>query len=101
MKTYLGDRTIDGVIVTVNGEDLPDYAELEEYCNAGFEWSYEGVAATQLAFALIYDATGDIELARRTAEPFMEEVTANLGNDWEMTDEDIRAALSQIAPETA
>ncbi len=98
MKTYLGDRTIDGVIVTVDGEDLPDYAELCKFTDAGFEWSFEGVAATQLAFALIYDVTKDAELARRLAEPLMREVTANFGNDWEMTEADLRAAMDQIRP---
>ncbi|MGK7653888.1 DUF6166 domain-containing protein [Roseovarius sp. B08] len=101
MKTYLGDRTIDGVVVTVDGQDLPDYAEVCKFTNAGFEWSFEGVAATQLAFALIYDVTGDAGLAKRLAEPFMREVTANFGNDWEMTEADVRAAVIQVQPEQA
>lgn len=96
MKTYVGDRTIDGVVVTVDGKDLPDYVEVWEYCNAGFEWSFEGAAATQLAFALIYDVTGDAELGKRLAVPFMRDVTANFGNDWEMTESDMREALAQL-----
>ncbi|QFT79967.1 hypothetical protein FIU89_05025 [Roseovarius sp. THAF27] len=52
-----------------------------------------------MAFALIYDVTGDAGLARRLAEPFMREVTVNFGNDWEMTEADIRAAIIQVQPE--
>ena len=96
MKTYLGDRTIDGIVVTADGVDLPDYAELKQFSDAGFEWSFEGDAAKQLAFALLYDATRDAALAERLAEPFMKEVTANMGNEWEMTDEDIRLAITQM-----
>lgn len=99
MKTYLGDRTIDGVIVTVNGAELPDYADVCQFTNAGFEWSYEGAAATQLAFALIYDVTGDAALAKSLSEPFMRDVTANFGNDWEMTESDVRAAMDQVQSE--
>ncbi|MEV8468850.1 DUF6166 domain-containing protein [Fluviibacterium sp. DFM31] len=101
MKTYLGDRTIDGVFVTVDGNDLPDYAEVCKFTNAGFEWSYEGSAATQLAFALIYDVTGDAGLAKSLAQPFMRTVTANFGNDWEMTDSDVLAAVAQVQSEKA
>lgn len=98
MKTYNGDRTIDGVVVTVDGQDLPDYAELKSFTNAGFEWSFEGPAATQLAFALLYDHTGDAALSARLAQPMMRDVTANLSNDWELTSADIETAIGQLEP---
>lgn len=100
MKTYAGDRTIDGIVVTVDGEDLSEFAEIHTFDKAGFEWSYEGTAATQLAFALLYDHSRDAALATRLAEPFMREVTANLGNEWEMTSEDIEAAIEGLEPST-
>ncbi|WP_172978811.1 DUF6166 domain-containing protein [Roseovarius sp. THAF8] len=52
-----------------------------------------------MAFALIHDVTGDAGLDRRPAEPFMREVTVDFGNDWEMTEADIRAAIIQVQPE--
>lgn len=96
MKIYTGDRTIDGVVVTVDGEDLPAHAEVKTFSDASFEWGYEGLAATQLAFAMLYDHTGDAESSARLARSFMQEVTANFGNDWEMSSADIDHAIRQI-----
>ncbi|WP_294923541.1 DUF6166 domain-containing protein [uncultured Paracoccus sp.] len=96
MKTYTGDRTIDGVVVEVNGQDLPSHTDVKRFTNADYEWGYEGLAATQLAFALLYDHSGDASLAIRLARPFMREVTANFGNEWEMTSADMDSAITRL-----
>ncbi|MDF3604913.1 DUF6166 domain-containing protein [Paracoccus sp. DMF-8] len=96
MKTYIGDRTIDGVVVEVNGQDLPSHTDIKQFTNAAYEWGYEGLAATQLAFAMLYDHSGDASLSIRLAKPFMQEVTANFGNEWEMTGADMDAAIARI-----
>ena len=94
MKRYTGDRTIDGVKVTVNGSPLDPRTDVAEYSKNGFEWSYEGPEPRQLALALLVDHLGDTEAAKRMVEPFMRTVVANFGNEWEMTSADIDAALS-------
>ena len=94
MKRYTGDRTIDGVKVTVNGSPLDPRTDVAEYSKNGFEWSYEGPEPRQLALALLVDHLGDAGAAKRMMEPFMRTVVANFGNEWEMTSADIDAALS-------
>lgn len=94
-KTYIGDRTIDGIIVTVDGEPLRDYADVKQHSPDGFEWSYEGVAPRQLAFALLMDHLGNAEQAARYDEAFMRDVTANFENYWEITSEDIDRVLGR------
>jgi Family of unknown function (DUF6166) len=96
MKTYTGERTIDGISVMVDGKPLPYYYEVERLAQYGFEWSYEGPEPTQLAFALLYDHSGDAALARSLAQPFMEQVVANFDNDWEMTGADIEGAVAGL-----
>lgn len=93
MKTYRGDRTIDGLVVTVDGQPLPSRTDLQQYSTTGFEWSYEGPEPSQLAFAMLVDHLQDPDAAQRWTESFMKEVVANFDNEWEMTSDDIEAAL--------
>jgi hypothetical protein len=96
MKTYSGDRTIDGVQVTVDGHPLDPRLADKEFTKNGFEWSYEGPEPSQLAFALLADHLGDVRLALEYERPFMKAVVANFDNEWVMTSEDIEAALANL-----
>jgi hypothetical protein len=97
MKTYSGDRTIDGIQVTVDGKPLDPRADLKAYSKNGFEWSYEGPEPRQLAFALLMDHLGDAARAAAFDEAFMRTIVANFDNTWEMTSADIDANLAVLA----
>lgn len=97
MKTYRGDRTIDGISVTVDGKPLPQRTDIAPLSRDGFEWSYEGIAPAQLALALLADHLGDDRRAYALHDRFMREVVANFANEWEMTSDDIEAALHRAA----
>lgn len=101
MKTYFGDRTIDGVMVTVDGEALPPRDDLKDFAGADFEWSYEGEAPRQLAFALLVDHLGDPARAAALSERFMIDVVANFQNEWEMTSADIDRVLGSYGAAAA
>jgi len=101
MKRYLGDRTIDGVKVTVDGVPLDPRLQVREFTKNGFEWSYEGPEPRQLALALLADHLGDDAAAMASVEPFMRSVVANFGNEWEMTSADIDQALAVLSGKTA
>src|SRR5665213_2927747 len=89
MKRYVGDRTIDGVKVTVDGAPLDLRTDIMEFTKNGFEWSYEGPEPRQLALALLVDHLGDKEKAKTLIEPVMRAVVANFDNEWEMTSADL------------
>jgi len=95
-KRYRGDRTIDGVEVTVDGAPLAERRDILDLSQHGFEWSYEGDAPAQLALALLADHFGDAERAKANHDAFMRAVVANFGNEWEMTGADIEAALDAM-----
>ena len=97
MKTYAGDRTIDGILGTVDGEPLDPRTDIEHHSDEGFEWTYEGTAPHQLALAILADHLGDDARARDLSGIFMREVVANFDNTWEMTGADVDAALQAIA----
>jgi hypothetical protein len=101
MKTFCGDRTIDGVRVTVDGKPLDQRLDIQKFTPNGFEWSYEGPEPRQLALAILADHLDDAAKAKALVEPFMTAVVANFGNDWEMTSADIDAALAAIQRQQA
>jgi hypothetical protein len=96
MKTYEGKRTIDGLVVTVDGRPLPEHYEIKRFTRFGFEWTYEGDSPRQLALAILADYLGDSERAVRLSEPFMREIVANLDNDWRLTGAEIEAAVRNL-----
>lgn len=97
MKRYVGDRTIDGVKVAVDGAPLDPCVDVVEFSKNGFEWSYEGPEPRQLALALLVDHLGDHGKAKAMVEPFMSAVVANFGNEWEMTSADVDEALAALS----
>jgi len=78
MKTYIGARTIDGIKVTVDGQQLDERIDIHQFTDNGFEWTYEGDAPQQLALS------GE----------FMKQVIAELDNEWSLTSTEIDAALN-------
>ena len=96
MRTYQGKRSIDGLVVTIDGRPLPEHYEVQRFTKWGFEWTYEGASPQQLALAILYDRLGDKERSIRLSEPFMKKVVADLDNDWVLTGEDIDRAVAEI-----
>jgi hypothetical protein len=65
MRTYEGTRSIDGLVVTVDGKPLPERYEVQRFTKWGFEWTYEGASPQQLALAILFDHLGDKAQDRR------------------------------------
>ena len=96
MKTYEGKRTIDGLVVTVDGRPLPEYYDVKRFTTYGFEWTYEGESPQQLALAILCDHLGDKDRAIALSESFMKRVVANMDNDWTLTSAEIDAAIKEV-----
>jgi hypothetical protein len=98
MKTYEGQRTIDGLVVTVEGKRLDEHYEVKRFTKFGFEWTYEGDSPRQLALAILFDHLGDKDRAISLSEPFMKEIVANLDNDWTLGGDEIDRFLDAHKP---
>ena len=98
MKTYEGKRTMDGLVVTVDGRPLPECYEVKQFTKRGFEWTYEGSSPQQLALAILFDHLDDVARSVALSESFMKEVIANLDNDWRLTGDDIETYLRRHPP---
>jgi len=95
VKTYEGHRTIDGLVVTVDGQRLDEHYDVKQFTRYGFEWTYEGTSPQQLALAILVDHLGDAGKAIRLSEPFMKKVIANLDNDWTLSSTDVDSFLRE------
>ena len=89
MKVYEGKRTIDGLIVTVDGRPLPEHYEVRRFAKYGFEWTYDGESPQQLALAILFDRLGDRERAIALSARYMKDVIANLDNEWRITGDEV------------
>lgn len=96
MKTYEGKRTIDGLVVTADGRRLDEHYEVKRFTKYGFEWTYEGESPQQLALAILVDYLGEPERALRLSKPFMQEIIANLDNDWVLRGDEIDRVINEI-----
>ena len=89
MSTFEGKRTIDGLVVTVDGKRLDEHYGVKRFTTWGFEWTYEGDSPQQLALAVLVEHLRDNERAIRLSDAFMRKVVANLDNDWVLTGDEI------------
>lgn len=96
MKTYEGRRTIDGLVVTVDGKPLDERYDVKRFTKYGFEWTYEGESPQQLALAILVDHLGDKDRAIRLSGPFMKSVIANLDNDWTLSGSEVERAVKEV-----
>jgi hypothetical protein len=97
MKSFRGDRTIDGIVVTVDGRRLDPRFDLASFTKNNYEWGYEGAEPTQLAFAILNEHLGDADRAKALAPAFMRDVVANFGNEWNLSSADIDQVLQEMA----
>ncbi len=96
-KTYAGDRTIDGIKVTVDGELLNERYDIETFTDLGFEWTYVGPAPQQLALAILADHLSDDKQALALSEALTIKVISELDNSWTLTSEEIDAVLAEFS----
>ena len=93
MKVYEGRRTIDGLVVTVDGRRLDERYDVKRFTKYGFEWTYEGESPQQLALAILVDHLADATRAIQLSRGFMQRIVANFDNDWRLTAAEIDAAI--------
>ena len=96
LKTYHGN--LDGNVTVLhrmsNGHmvyGLPLFLEHVNHSPTGFAWGYEGSGPAQLSFALLFDATGDLDTAMRLYQDYKRWSIAKYPQNmsWSITDKEI------------
>ena len=86
-------------VVSADGTEQPldPRFDLRNHSPDGFSWSYAGSGPSQLALALLADATGDDDLAQRLHIGYKHEVVAGISGDrFEMTQDEVRAKAAEL-----
>jgi hypothetical protein len=71
---------------------LPLCLEIMNHSPGGFGWGYSGSGPAQLALAILYDTTGDKDLAFQFHQHYKEEVIAKLNPtaEWEIEQDSVK-----------
>lgn len=77
MKTYTGNRTDQGYVVTVDGMPLGNEAARISGDLLPFEWGNSGVCSGALAWSILVDALESDNLAKEYCDAFRMGVVAN------------------------
>tara|TARA_Y100000590_G_scaffold468931_1_gene653904 strand:- start:13837 stop:14190 length:354 start_codon:yes stop_codon:yes gene_type:complete len=69
----------------LTNDRLPLHLDQYNASPTGFSWGYEGSGPAQLAFCILYDFTGNLELAKRYTQRFKRTYIANLESNQNWT----------------
>lgn len=100
-KSYIGKVTErDWHVMVSEGDELRTLRQRQDIQNHspdGFSWGYMGSGPSQLALAILADATSDDDFAVRNYMKFRDDKIVSLEQDknWRMSEQDIMEWISK------
>ena len=70
--------------------------EIADHSPDGFNWGYTGSGTAQLALGILYEVTGDAELARSYYQFFKADHVSRWGERWEMSESEVCRWLRDV-----
>ena len=70
--------------------------EIADHSPDGFNWGYNGSGAAQLALGILYEVTGNAELARNCYQMFKWDHVSRWGERWEIAEREVREWLRAV-----
>ncbi len=101
-RVFSGKKTETDRIVEIeqNGRVAPlplePSLEIADHSPDGFNWGYNGSGSAQLALGILYEVTGDAELARSYYQFFKADHVSRWGERWEMSEREVRRWLRDV-----
>ena len=105
MKIFRGRKTDAGCIVELDNESYRTKISLEkslkiaDHSPDGFQWRYSGSGPAQLAAAILYEITDDVELSRAYYELFKHDHVSQWNDTFEISEFEVRIWLSLVGAE--
>ena len=70
--------------------------EIADHSPDGFNWGYDGSGSGQLALSILYEVTGNAELARNCYQMFKWDHVSRWGERWEIAEREVREWLRAV-----
>ena len=91
------DRIVE---IEQNGSVVPlplePSLEIADHSPDGFNWGYDGSGSAQLALGILYEVTGNAELARNCYQMFKWDHVSRWGERWEIAEREVREWLRAV-----
>ena len=101
-KVFRGRKTENDRVVEIdqNGSvsllPLGPSLKIAHHSPDGFNWGYDGSGSTQLAVGILYEVTGDVELAQGYYWLFKSDYVSRWGEHWEMSEGEVLEWLRTV-----
>ena len=105
MKIIRGRKSGLDCVVELDNESYRTKLSLEkslkiaDHSPDGFQWGYSGSGAAQLAAAILYEITDDVELSRTYYELFKHDHVSQWEDTFEISEFEVRIWLSLVGAE--
>ena len=102
MKIFRGRKSVVSSIVELTDEGYTTQLSLEkslqvvDHAPDGFQWGYNGSGPAQLSAAILYEVTGNVDLARQYYQIFKLDLVARWGETFEINEHQVLAWLSTV-----
>lgn len=105
MKIIRGRKSGLDCVVELDNESyhtklsLEKSLEIAKHSPDGFQWGYSGSGPAQLAAAILYEITDDVELSRSYYELFKHDHVSQWEDTFEISEFEVRIWLSLVGAE--
>ena len=102
MKIFRGRKTPVGCIVELDNESyctklsLEKSLQIADHSPDGFQWGYNGSGPAQLAAAILYEITDNVDLSREYYQLFKFDHVSQWGDTFEISEFEIKIWLSLV-----
>ena len=102
MKVFRGRKKLDVYVVELDNESyitrlsLVKSLQVIDYSSEGFQWGHSGEGSSQLSAAILYEVTGDADMARQYYQIFLSDYVKGWGCTFEINEFQVNRWLRSV-----
>ena len=102
MKVFRGRKKLDVYVVELDNErnttilSLVKSLQVVDHSSEGFEWGHSGRGSSQLSAAILYEVTGDADIARQYYQIFLSDYVNGWGCSFEINEFQVNRWLQSV-----